>query len=36
MGVDEKIILEWMFRKQNGVVWTGCIWDRMGTGSGVL
>jgi len=24
LGVDRKIILEWMLRKHGGKVWTGC------------
>jgi hypothetical protein len=29
-GMDGKI-LEWIFRKQGGKVWAGCIWLRIGT-----
>jgi hypothetical protein len=25
LGVDGRIILEWIVRKQDGKVWTGCI-----------
>jgi hypothetical protein len=28
--VDVKIILEWILRKQNVKVWTGCNWLRTG------
>jgi hypothetical protein len=31
-GVDEKIILRWIFRKWDMVVWTGSSWLRIGTG----
>jgi len=30
LDVDGKI-LEWILGKQNGKVWTGCIWLRIGT-----
>jgi len=30
--VDGRIILRWIFRKFEGVVGTGCIWLRIGTG----
>jgi len=26
LGVDGKIILEWILRKQSGKVWTGWLW----------
>jgi len=31
-GVDGRIILRWIFRKWDVVVWTGLIWPRIGTG----
>ena len=34
-GVDEKIILKWIFKKGMGA-WTGLIWLRIGTGGGLL
>jgi hypothetical protein len=34
--VDARIILRWMFRKLEGVVWTGWSWLRIGTGGGHL
>jgi hypothetical protein len=34
--VDGRIILKWMFRKLEGVVWTGWSWLRIGTGGGHL
>jgi hypothetical protein len=30
-AIDGKIILEWIFGKWSGRVWTGCIWFRTGT-----
>jgi hypothetical protein len=35
-GVDERIILRWIFRKLEGVVRTGWSWLRIGTGGGNL
>ena len=35
-GVDERIILRWIFRKWDVVVWTGLIWLRIGTVDGHL
>jgi hypothetical protein len=29
-------ILKWIFEKENGVVWTGSIWLRIGTSGGLL
>ena len=34
--VDGRIILRWIFRKLEGVVWTGWSWLRIGTGGGHL
>jgi hypothetical protein len=31
LGIDGKIILEWILGKLDGKVLTGCIWLRMGT-----
>jgi hypothetical protein len=33
-GVDERIILRWVFRKWDEEAWTGSIWFRIGTGGG--
>jgi len=33
-GVDGRIILRWIFRKWDEVVWTGSSWFRIGTGGG--
>ena len=35
-GVDGMVILGWIFRKCDVVVWTGSIWPRIGTGGGNL
>ena len=35
-GVDGKIILRWIFRKWDVEVWTGLMWQRIGTGGGHL
>jgi hypothetical protein len=35
-GVDERIILRWVFRKGDVGVWTGSSWLRMGIGGGHL
>jgi len=36
VGVDGKIILEWILGKQGGKVWTGFIWLRIGSIGGSL
>jgi hypothetical protein len=35
-GIDGRIILRWILRKCNVVVWTGLSWLRIGTGGGHL
>jgi hypothetical protein len=35
LGIDGKIILEWILRKLEGKVWTVCIWLRIGTSGGL-
>jgi hypothetical protein len=35
-GVDERIILDWIFGKYGLGVWIGFIWFRIGTGCDVL
>ena len=34
--IEGKIILRWIFRKWDVVVWTGSSWLRIGTGRGFL
>jgi hypothetical protein len=36
LEVSERIILKWMLEKQDGVVWTGSIWLRIGISGGLL
>jgi hypothetical protein len=36
LGIDGKIILDWISDKQGGKVWTGCIWFRIGASGGLL
>jgi hypothetical protein len=36
LGVDGMIILEYVFGKWGGNLWTGFIWLRIGTSSGLL
>jgi hypothetical protein len=36
LGIDEKLILEWILKKLGGKVWTGFIWLRIGTSGGFL
>jgi len=36
LGVDVKIILEWILGKLGGRVWTGFIWLRIGISGGLL
>jgi len=26
LGIDGKVLLQWILGKQGGKVWTGCIW----------
>ena len=33
--VDGTIILKWIYKKLDGVTWTGLIWRRIGTGGGL-
>jgi hypothetical protein len=35
-GIDEKIILEWMFRKWGWGLWIGCMWLKIGIIGGLL
>jgi hypothetical protein len=34
--VDGRTILKWNLRKSDGGMWTGFIWLRIGSGSGLL
>jgi hypothetical protein len=36
VGVDGRIILEWIIGKQDGKVWTGFSWLRIGISGGIL
>jgi hypothetical protein len=36
LGIDERIILQWILEKQGGKVWIGFIWLRIGTNSRLL
>jgi len=36
IGVDGRIILEWILGKYDGKVWTVFIWLRIGTNDGLL
>jgi hypothetical protein len=36
LGVDGKVIFEWILGKSFGKTWTGCVWLRLGGSSGVL
>jgi len=35
-GVDERIMLRWIFREWDKGAWTGVIWLRTGTDGGLL
>jgi hypothetical protein len=34
LGIDGKIILEWILENSDRKVWTGCIWFRIETSEG--
>jgi hypothetical protein len=36
LGVDGRIMLEWILGKLRGKVWMGCIWLRTRTSGGLL
>jgi hypothetical protein len=35
-GVDERIIVKWIFKKKNGEVWATLTWLRIRTDGGLL
>jgi hypothetical protein len=35
-GIDERIILRWIFRLWDVNLWTGSSWLRIGTGGGLM
>jgi hypothetical protein len=36
LGVDGRILLEWILQKYDGKVWTGMIWHRIETSGRLL
>jgi hypothetical protein len=36
LGIDDRIILEWILEKQGGKIWIGCIWLRTRTSEKLL
>jgi hypothetical protein len=36
LGIDGRIILEWILRKQGGRMWAECVCYRIGTNGGLL
>jgi hypothetical protein len=36
LGIDKKIILDWILGKLDGDVWTGCTCPGIGTSGGLL
>jgi hypothetical protein len=36
LDVGGRIILKWILESQDGVVWTGFIWLKIGTSEGLL
>jgi hypothetical protein len=36
LGIEERIILKWMLKKQDGKAWAGLLWLSIGTSSRLL
>jgi len=36
LGIDGKVIVEWILWKEGGKVWTGCVYLRTGTSGRIL
>jgi hypothetical protein len=36
LGINVRILLKWSLMKQDGMVWTGFIWLRIGTNGRLL
>jgi hypothetical protein len=36
LDLSRRIIINWILEKQDGVVWTGLNWLRLGTSGGLL
>jgi len=36
LGINMRIILEWILLKQGRKVWTGCLWLRLGSSARLL
>jgi hypothetical protein len=36
LGTDERIILKWILKKQDGKIWIGFVWLRIGSSGRLL